>query len=198
MRLAMAGLFVACVAASAAMAQDRPPIVPTRDVVLTYAYHAGPLAGSRVTISWAQEARLWRMDMPGAYIVADLGFRHGFMAMDAQRVVVDLDMEPFARRMHDLETARFTRGETDRVAGVSCTVWHFEGALQSGTDCISEDGIWLRGQTTIEGEHVAGEAVRVTHGRVNPARYQRPRGYQTSPAPPELVFAPHAASPPRR
>ncbi|NBQ75552.1 MAG: hypothetical protein EBU14_09365, partial [Acetobacteraceae bacterium] len=107
-----------------ALAQEAPRLFPSRDVSVTYRVSgAGPM--QEVTMAWAAAARLMRVELPGmGYTIADFAGQTGFMVMQMpQPMVMDIPMAQAAAHMRALETARFTRLGTDRVAGVACTNW---------------------------------------------------------------------------
>ncbi len=185
-------VLAATLAAPMALAQDRPPIFPTRDVSVTYRVTGGPQPGTEMAMSWLAATRQMRVDLPGGvgFVVSDLANRRGFMVMEAQRMIVDVPAEQAASMMRTFENARFTRGAADRVAGAACTNWSIEAPGQNGTACFTGDGVMLRSQGTAQGVQGGMEAVRVTYGAQDPARYQRPQGYQTMQVP--------AGAPPRR
>ncbi len=88
--------------------------------------------------------------------------------------------------MRAFETARFTRGADDRIAETACTHWTYESPTQNGTTCFTGDGVMLRLQNETPGQPGVLEAIRVDYAAQDPARYQRPLGYRTAPAPDEL------------
>ena len=160
-----------------ALAQDAPRLFPSRDVAVTYRVSgAGPM--QEVTMAWAAAARLMRVDLPGmGYTIADFAGQTGFMVMQMpQPMVMDIPMAQAASHVRALESARFTRQGTDRVAGVACTNWRHEGPQGSGTGCFTDDGVLLRSQGSAPGVQGALEALRVTYGPQDVARFQRPAG----------------------
>ncbi|HYF07542.1 MAG TPA: DUF4412 domain-containing protein [Acetobacteraceae bacterium] len=187
-----APLIAAALLATPALAQDRPPLFPTRDVAVTYRMAGGPAQGQEMSMSWLAAGRMMRVDLPGGmgFMVADQQNQRGFMVMEAQRMIMDVPMAQAAGHMRALENARFTRGGSDTVAGTPCTVWRYEGQGQSGTACVTADGVLLRSQTNAGGQNVTMEAVRVAYGPQDPARYQRPQGYQSMQMPQGMPQAP--------
>lgn len=178
MRHAAAAALIAALPA-AAQAQERPQIFPTRDVAITYRVSGGGAAGE-MTMHWSAAARLMRMNMPegAGYMVADHANQRGFMVMEAMRMIMDVPMQQAAGYQKQFENARFTRGDTERVAGTECTVWRYQGAAQSGEACITADGVMLRSHGSAQGQQGRMEAVRVVYGPQDPALFRRPQGYQ--------------------
>ena len=188
--------FAMALLATPALAQDRPPLFPTRDVAVTYRMSGGPQSGVEMTMSWHAAGQQMRVDMPGGlgFMVADQQNQRGFMVMEAQRMIMDIPMAQAAGAQEAMRNARFTRGGNDSVAGTACTNWTYETPQQQGTACITADGVMLRSQTSMAGQQLTMEAVRVNYGPQDPARYQRPQGYQAMQAPP----MPPGAGGPRR
>jgi hypothetical protein len=164
----------------AAQAQDRPQIFPTRDVAVTYRV-AGQGQQSELTMLWSAATRMMRMNLPGGagFMVADHQNQRGFMVMEQMRTIMDVPMAQAAGVQRDFETARFTRGGTEKIAGNDCTVWRYQGASQSGEACITADGVMLRAQGAAQGQQGRMEAVRVQFGPQDGALFRRPQGYQT-------------------
>lgn len=195
MRLApLAALLLAWPAA----AQERPPLVPSRDVSVAYrASGANDGRASEMRMSWLVARGLLRVDLGGqGYLVTDTRGAGGFMVMEAQRMVVDLPagQNPAANALLR-ESARYAREGTDRVAGLSCTIWRIELEGQTSRACITADGVMLRAATGggPGGENVL-EAVSVTPGPQDPARFERPPGFQSFQ--PRRRAAPGAEVPP--
>lgn len=160
-----------------ALAQEAPRLFPSRDVAVTYRVSgAGPM--QEVSMAWAAAPRLMRVELPGmGYTIADFAGQTGFMVMQMpQPMVMDIPMAQAASHVRALESARFTRQGTDRVAGVACTNWRHEGPQGSGTRCFTDDGVLLRSQGSAPGVQGALEALRVTYGPQDVARFQRPAG----------------------
>lgn len=166
----------ALLATSPALAQDRPPAFPTRDVAVTYR----TAGGDEMRIAWHAGEQRMRMDMPGGRgaMVLDIKGRRAFMVMDAQRTVMELpvgeDMEQ-AGRIPD--EARLTREGADRVAGHPCTVWRMEHEGERGTACITADGVMLRARGADGAQQM--EAVQVTYAPQDAARFRPPAGYRS-------------------
>jgi hypothetical protein len=160
-----------------ALAQDAPRLFPSRDVAVTYRVSgAGPM--QEVTMAWAAAARLMRVDLPGmGYTIADFAGQKGFIVMQMpQPMVMDIPMAQAASHVRALESARFTRVGADRVAGIACTNWRHEGPQGAGTGCFTDDGVLLRSQGSAPGVQGGLEALRVTYGAQDVARFQRPAG----------------------
>jgi hypothetical protein len=183
MRLAATALLASL--ALPAAAQDRPLFKPTRDVSVTYRVTSGgPGAGQEMRMSWLIAEQKLRVDLPGGigWSLVDEAAKKMSMVMDAQRMVMEMPMQNEAGAQiiptKPPESARFTRGATVTVAGLSCTIWRYEDGGNRGEACITTDGVMLRSQGTAEGRSGALEATQVTYGAQDPARFRLPQGYQ--------------------
>ncbi len=184
-RMALA-LLAACLLPPGAQAQERPNIFPTRDVAVAYRVQGGgPGVPSGLNMAWHALTRSLRMDVPGmGWMVANQDTNRAFMAMEAQRVLMDLPMAEAMRQYGPGETARFTREGQDRVAGLPCTVWRYEDRGRSGRACLTPDGVLLRGNATgPDGKPASLEATEVRYGAQDPARFARPSGWMNMQVP---------------
>lgn len=165
-----------------AVAQERPPIMPTRDVAVTYRV-TGEGQPTEMKMSWLTAQGLMRMDMPGGqgFMVVNAQAGSGFMAMPQMRMIMDLPagaggVNNFARAS---QSARFTREGSERVANTPCTVWRVEDRGDSARVCVTADGVTLRASSGGgPGGRAAMEATLVEYGAQDAARFARPQGYQ--------------------
>lgn len=161
----------------AAQAQDRPVVFPQRDATITYRL---PDNAGEMQVSWLASRRLMRTDLPGGvgFGVMDLQAGTGFMAMPQQRMVMDIPRGQFqGRTLAPSERARFTREGQDRIANTPCTNWRVEDQGETTRVCLTADGIALRAEG-INRPNSRVEATAVTYTAQDPARFQRPQGYQ--------------------
>ena len=195
---------VALLVAFPAVAQDRPAVIPTRDVAVTYRAASGGDAGE-MRISWLPARGLMRIDMPGGqgWMLMDTRAGTGFMVMDAQRMIMELPTGAAAPGMMPSAAARYTREGSARVANLDCVNWRIEDRGQSGRVCLTADGVMLRaeggrtgaGPGASPGAEGRLEATAVTFGAQDPARFQRPAGYQALQMPGATGAAPAEATP---
>jgi hypothetical protein len=169
-------------AAMPAAAQDRPAMLPTRDVAVTYRF-TGAAAGqgmAGMSMSWLAAQQLMRNDMGGVgWSVVDHRNQRGFMVMEQMRMVMDLPMQQAMQQFGPQANGNFTREGTTTVAGLPCTTWRFENPQGQGRACITADGVTLRSEGTFQGHSGGMEATQVTYAAQDPARFQRPQGYQS-------------------
>jgi len=175
--------------ASPAMAQDRPPLTPTRDVAVTYRLlgggGGGPMAQQGIVIAWNAQLGVMRSDMPGGlgWMVTDPKNGRAFMVMEQMRMVMDVPFGQMMQQYMNSPTATFRREGTDTVAGMSCTIWTVQDQGSTGRSCITSEGVMLRAEGTHQGQSGGMEATQVAFGPQDPRRFQRPQGYQTMQTP---------------
>ncbi|MCB4821936.1 hypothetical protein [Roseicella aerolata] len=75
-----------------AAAQDRPALIPLRDVGVTYRVTAGQAAGQELRMAWLSAERKLRVDMPGGagWSVVDQRSQRVLMVLDQPRLVLEL------------------------------------------------------------------------------------------------------------
>ncbi|WP_431282591.1 DUF4412 domain-containing protein [Humitalea sp. 24SJ18S-53] len=167
------------IAATPALAQDRPPALqPTRDVAVSY--RAG---NQNVRMSWqAAEGRM-RMDMPGqgGAMIVDTRGQSALMLMEPQRMAMRMAFDPATLPVNPMAPSadtRFTREGTATVAGLTCTNWRMTNPNGTGTGCITTDGVLLRGTgSTARGQETI-EATEVRYGAQDAALFRAPEGYR--------------------
>ena len=169
-------------AATTAQAQEKPPMFPTRDVAVTYRV-TGAQAQAGVpgmTLSWLSAQQVMRMDMgPMGYMVADHRNQRGFMVIEAARMIMDIPMAQAMQQAGPSATATYRRTGSDTVAGLACTVWSFQDGGNTGNACITAEGVMLRAAGNSGGQSGGMEATQVAFGAQDPARFQRPQGFQS-------------------
>jgi hypothetical protein len=174
---------VATLAVAPAMAQDRPPLTPTRDVSVTYRV-AGAPTGQEMRMAWRVADQKLRVDMPGGmgWSVMDQRAKTMFVVMEQQRMIMQMPLNNGPGGVtiptSPPDTAKFTRGGTATVAGQSCTIWHYENQGATGESCMTADGVMLRSTGTVNGQTAVMEASEVNYGPQDAARFTAPSGYQ--------------------
>ena len=186
-------------AATPAFAQDRPVMIPTRDVSVTYRISTQPPADMRM--SWLVAEQKLRVDMPGGigWSLVDQRSQKMTMVMEQQRMIMQMPTQPGAGGVNlptqPPDTARFTRGAAATVAGTPCTIWGYEDTATGakGESCLTADGVMLRSTGTHGGQTGTLEATQVTYGAQDPARFRVPAGYQSMQMPTQPATPPGAA-----
>lgn len=173
--------------AAPALAQDRPPLHPSRDVAITYRFIGDAAQGQmpEMQVSWLAAQRLMRAEMPGmGWMVMDHANQRAFMVMEQARVVMDVPLAQLAQQHGPPPDASFRRDGTATVAGLACTLWSYRDSRIEGRTCVTADGVMLRVEGTSQGQRGGMEATQVAYGPQDPARFQRPPGYQSPPGAP--------------
>lgn len=165
-----------------AMAQDRPPVVmPTRDVVVTY-----QLADGRsMHLSWLANTRKMRMEdppgLPGPLLV-DHRTHKATLLIEAQRISVEVPIDvsipgaAVAAPENAMSAITGKEGE-GIIAGRPCTIWRYNSAGQSGSLCLTEDGITLRAESDHRPESRV-EATAVDYVAQDAARFTPPADFR--------------------
>jgi hypothetical protein len=167
-------------------AQDRPPVAPARDVSVTYDIVGGPPQGTpgagpgggTMRMAWDVAGNRMRVDMAGgnSYIIVDRARKLGTMVMPQQRTYMEIVAGQMLQpgEIPDKD-AKFTRGATETIAGLSCNVWNFESPDGAGSTCLTGDGVMLRANGQ-DGKGVRATAVK--YGPVPAVEFTLPDGYR--------------------
>jgi hypothetical protein len=184
--------------AGIAVAQERPPVAPTRDVLVTYRATApvqgrrAPAGAQTLRVATTQGGRLMRIEGVGAgdaYVIVDRTTQRMVMVMPQDRRFMEMPADDAFARGFVLNTSmRFVRRGADTVAGLKCTVWEVTSQEGAGTACVTDDGVLLRGR----GSDGKGgiEATAVKYGPQPAAMFRPPAGFSRFELP--------AGVPPRR
>lgn len=133
--------------AGAALAEDHPPLLPTRDVAVTYNVTARQASGPHEAhLFYSAATQKIRMEAGRqGYAIFDQAAHRLTMVMPQQQICMVSPISPSMSpgvllndRMH------FVRKGTDTVAGQPCTNWDVTGDRGSGTACVTADGVLLR------------------------------------------------------
>ena len=169
--------------AAPALAADKPPTVPQRDVDVQYQIAGRTPDGSprNQRIRWSVATGKMRVDAPspGLYMIGD--YRTGQMEVvkSADRSVLDMGPGSFVTNPGNV----FTRLDNAQVAGLACTNWQTaDNGGQPTVLCLTADGVMLRAS---HGDEVLVEATAVSFAPQDPADFVPPDGFRhISPAGP--------------
>jgi hypothetical protein len=184
---------LALLAAGPAMAQERPVMVPTRDVAVSYRVTAGQGQGHELRMAWLVAERKLRVDAVGApgWSVIDQRAKRMLVVMEQQRAVLEVPANSgpggLSIPTEPPASARFTKGGSATVAGLRCTLWRYEDGDKQGETCLTADGVMLRSSGGQGGRTGAVEATAVAYGAQDPARFRAPAGYPVMQLPPGLA-----------
>ncbi len=155
-------------ASAPALAQDRPPRLPARDVDVTY--RSGSIEQRWRFRAFDQKLRL-DPPTPGVYMILDYAAHQMTMVNDSEQAVLDTPAPA---------TAPFgpgtTRRGTDEVAGLRCTEWETGDSAGLPTlACFTQDGVMLRAR---RGAAVLVEAAHVSYAPLDAGLFVVPAGYR--------------------
>jgi hypothetical protein len=168
-----------------ALAADHPPIIPLRDVDVTYQVaqpnEGGPALSQRMR--WSVATGRLRVDppSPGLYMIVDYTAKRMSVVKPANHAV--LDVPTAAAGLPGAPAGDYTRQDAAVVAGLPCTNWQTADAGGRPTVlCLTEDGVMLRAS---QGGQVLLQATTVSYGPQDPAAFVPPDGFRhMSGAPP--------------
>ncbi len=190
--LAATGVLASC---GVALAQDRPPVAPTRDVMVAYRATAPAQAGAQapqgaqdIRVATTQGGRLLRVEgvgAGGAYVIVDRTTQRMVMVMPQDRRYVEMPAsDAFARGFVLNESMTFVKRGAETVAGLKCTLWEVTSREGAGTACVTDDGVLLRGR----GSDGKGgiEATSVKYGPQAAALFKPPADFSRLDVPPGM------------
>jgi hypothetical protein len=166
-----------------ALAQERPPLAPTRDVSITYRL-LGPRQGN-INMRVQASTGLARVDGPNrrGYIIVDRQNHHMTLVNIERRVYTDMPTEGGEQRSPDLDpTARYVRHGTETIAGLACTAWDYTARQSTGSACVTDDGVLLRLQDSANPHGL--EATEVSFATQPDADFRPPPDFTGQPMPP--------------
>ena len=155
-----------------AAAQDRPAVLPTRDVDVTYrSERDGEVIEQRSRFDAASQRTRLDMPTPGLYSILDHRAHTLSVVSDPDRGVLDM---PAGGAGQPGAGAYVRRGQ-DQVAGLACIEWETSDSRnQPVLTCFTADGVMLRAR---QGTAVLAVATRVAYGPMDPALFSPPAGY---------------------
>ena len=174
MRLAALAVLIA----APALAGERPPITPLRDVDVTYQV-GQPVQGAPPLVQrmrWSVAAGRLRVDppSPGLFMIVDYRAKRMAVVKVAEQAV--LDMSTAGPGLPGAAAGSYTRQDGAQVAGLPCTNWlTADAGGRATTLCLTDDGVMLRAS---QAGHVLLEASTVQYGPQDPAAFVPPDGYR--------------------
>jgi hypothetical protein len=163
------------VAASA----DRPLLLPSRDVEITYRANA-PRGGQPVEqrVRWLAAAQTMRIDLPspGLHVIIDYIARRMSVISDETRSVIEMAAPDSMAAMTGAKlTTSYTRRGEAAVAGHTCTEWQtLDRDTRPVVVCVTEDGVLLRAGTA---DRVWVSAASVRYAPQDPDAFRVPNDY---------------------
>ena len=157
-------------------ANDRPLLLPTRDVDVTYEIPQGSRTLAQ-RLRWIASARKLRVDppIPDLFVIIDYDQKRMSMVRDRERTVIDMAApEQFVSGMEGRLATASRKGD-QVVSGLPCTDWQTRDFHnQPATACITADGVLLEARS--HGRTVL-MASSVRYTAQDPAVFQIPQDY---------------------
>lgn len=179
------GLVAAMLAACPALAQQKVPTLPQRDVGLVYRLQGAArdsLPGGlpeTVKLLWDAAQRRLRVEPQGRsqILLVDLAVPKAELIDSGLHGVIALPMRAKDIEPITLQDARLTRRGSAVVAGLACTEYDVVAKRGHGIVCLTPDGVALRGSGDVDGRQGSFMAVSVTPGPLPPGIFDVPPGY---------------------
>jgi hypothetical protein len=163
-----------------ARGEERPPLMPTRDVEITYDVIRSQQPKVREHVRWLAGEHLERVESSGRSITIFDRNRHEVtLVISAGRTYRKLDGAP-RRRSEPEPGAVLKRGSDAVIAGLSCTEWSWTEDVETHTLCATADGVMLR--LIVDGVTVV-EARKVTYAPQRAELFRVPPNYTPALAP---------------
>ena len=172
------GLLTAVLVAQAAAAAEHPPVIPQRDVDVTYAIPSPKEGAPALTqrMRWSVAGGRLRVDPPtgGLYMIVDYRAKRMAVVKPADRAV--LDVSTAGPGLPGAAAGAYVRGSEGQVTGLACTDWQTDDAAGQPTlICLTPDGVMLRAS---QSGRVLLEAIAVKYGPQDPAAFVPPDGFR--------------------
>ena len=167
----------ALLAVTAAFAQDKPNLLPERDVDITYRVTAISEKPIKQRIRWLAAKHMQRVDSPGGAVsLADRTTAYVTILNSRTKTYVKLEEAADGPFKVDPGVS-FPRGGNSKAASLPCSEWSWldSGTQKPRTLCVTDDGVMLR---MAEDGHVLFEATTVTYRHANPRTFEVPSDYQ--------------------
>jgi hypothetical protein len=178
--LAPAAILAVLLSETPVRADEKPQLLPTRDVDITYRLtrpHQPPIDER---VRWSADAHRERVDGPdGSATIFDREANEITLIIPRSRTYRKLEGEPRGP-IEPEKGAVLTRGGDGKAAGLPCTDWSWIEEGERHTVCATSDGVPLR--LAIDGT-IRVEARAVTYRKQKPDLFDVPPGYRPALAP---------------
>jgi len=173
-----------------AMAQERPPDVPTRDVSVTYQIQGGQPGGGPQTIRMTYKVAGDKMRIDEDHVestIMDGTTKRTLVLNNEQRTYFQVPYDPQQERGAMPPGLSFSRGGSQTVAGQACTIWRAQEGGNSSTACLTADGVMLSSEQPGEPGGAAQRmvATSVDYSAQPDSLFVPPAGYRRV-APPQM------------
>jgi len=176
----LAGVFAAVAPLGTLRAEERPPLLPTRDVDITYDVTRPQQPQIRERVRWLADQHLERVDGKDKSTTIFDHSAHAVTLLNPKgRTFRKLDGAP--RRPFEPDAdAVLKRGNESTIAGLKCVDWSWTDETEQHTVCTTPDGVLLR--LVVDGNTIR-QARSVNYGRQAADLFEVPRGYSPALAP---------------
>jgi hypothetical protein len=168
--LLLAAVALAALPTAVAIADDRPALVPTRDVDVTYRSQPGDVPVEQRS-RFSAAAQRTRLDLPTPGLFSIMDYRNSVLSLVSvgDRQVLE------TKRAAAAPGAYMRRGE-DVVAGLPCTEWEMRDSVgQPAITCVTPDGVMLRAR---RGAQLLAVATSVVYAPQQAALFEVPPGFE--------------------
>ena len=158
-------------------ASNRPNLLPTRDVDLSYRVTGSSDKPVTQRVRWLAADHLQRIDGPGGVVIlADRTTTYITILNQKNRSYVKIE-EPAEGLFRIDPSISLTRGSSGSVLALSCTEWTWNNTAtnKARTVCLTDDGVVLR---MTEDDNVLLEALSIAYRHVDPATFRIPSNYE--------------------
>jgi hypothetical protein len=143
----------------APLSAEEPPLMPTRDVDITYRVTRPQQPRVEERVRWSAATHRERVDGPdGSATVFDRDANEITLIIPRSRTYRELEGEPRGP-IEPEKGVTLTRDGDGKVAGLACTNWSWVDEAGTHTACATPDGVALRlrldGKTIVEARSVA-------------------------------------------
>lgn len=171
-------------------AEAPPRVLPSHDVAIVYDVSGvateaipglAPSAGQHLMLRLAWDAAGQRLrigaDEQPQIAIVDLSARRASIVDPALHSALVLPVRAEDIAALTLSRARFVRHGRDAVLGRACTLWAVRAARGSGTVCLTEDGVMLRGDGDVDGRPGAFVARSISYAPQSAELFTVPSEY---------------------
>ncbi len=171
-------------AAPAAYAEgDHPPLMPTRDAVVTYSVQPdGAPQSEQVKVWFAAEGARMRIDSPdgAASTILNRTAQSVTIVLHKQRVFTQLADRSGVRNPFLLDVSmQYTKNGHEMVAGIDCTRWTVTSDKGRASACVTDNGLILS-EDGVDSDGLKGRltALSVSYETIPSSEFDPPAGYQ--------------------
>jgi hypothetical protein len=165
---------------STVSAEDHPPLIPTRDVDITYDVSRPNQPGIRERVRWSASQHLQRVDGPDRSATIFNHNAHEITLLNSSsRTFRKLEGTP-RRPPQPGAGALLKRGGRAVIAGLECVEWSWLEDGEGRTVCTTADGVLLR--LVIDGVTIM-QARSVSYGSQAATLFEVPSSYAPALAP---------------